>query len=727
MSRKKHVGKKKDRAESKPTKGAPFATLQGVLPNPLAGFQPLNDFQLHRTLQLVMRFLGKICTERGIQLDLGYWKQRTRDILSTQNPGEALVIPARAGAGKSTWLLAFVLALCELHLSGDPLASALGGAVLVLQKVESLNEIVSAVEKHFPSLAEAPVVALQGWSESGQRRGFCQNAQATSYEDCGKASCPFASNCDILRFGQQAEHAYIVGMTQARFQLLRQANALTPFLSRTPENGEAPIHRRFLIFDEKFEFAQTLSLNTQLIDQASSELEELIRTRNVSDRAIGLTQTNFSVWVRAPFQRLRKQLVIEREGYVEDMPFGICTLKTEDPEVREGYQRFRVSFSKSRRRYLTPALNDCLLAMDALYKEECLFVKYGGFTVLVVANHSLQYHATQTILFDATSEVDGDYLYLKHIRFLPTSKALHMRKVTFHIYSHPDLNVSKQAMQKSWKLPAFAALVEQLAPQIEGQIFLCTYKAFAEHLLSLLPKDVRGRMAIMPERDTACLPYFGGNNGANQFNQCSTVILLGYPRLSPQTYLQRAYAAWGWHGVRGEIERAVDHLEFIEQSNGFMFSELPSLYRYQSLHLAARLEQEIYRCALRNPVCEDAINIFLFCPPEGVTDILLPRFNGCQVHEYDQLPNCVALQKDSARSYMGKPTAYSKLAAFLATWDGTRIHTSTLRQQLEISSSAWKDLMKSERCNRLLNSHNISKIGRGPHASFQKEETMEAS
>lgn len=71
------------------------------------------------------------------------------------------------------------------------------------------------------------------------------------------------------------------------------------------------------------------------------------------------------------------------------------------------------------------------------------------------------------------------------------------------------------------------------------------------------------------------------------------------------------------------------------------------------------------------------------------------------------------------RKYQGEPTAYSKFAEFLESWQGTEINVTTLRdQELHISKAVWKDLMKDDRVGMLLTSLGITREGRGKNAKF---------
>ena len=133
---------------------------------------------------------------------------------------------------------------------------------------------------------------------------------------------------------------------------------------------------------------------------------------------------------------------------------------------------------------------------------------------------------------------------------LPQSKPRHMEKLCLHVYTTADMNVSRLAMRKSWKLPGFCALTEDILRRYEGKMFLTTYKDLAAEIPKLLDPQALSRLLL----DGETCPYFGGTNGSNEFNTASLVMLLGYPRLSPQTYLERAFVYWGRSGIREQVQ-----------------------------------------------------------------------------------------------------------------------------------------------------------------------------
>ena len=662
----------------------------------------------------VMHFIHELCHRRGASVDFKYWRKITKRVLKGLTDRKPLVCPARAGSGKSTWITAFLLAACELRLNNDPLADVFS-ILLVLQKIESLNSIRDTIADFFPNAPETLVVPLQGWTTAGQQAGFCKNAQVISFDQCPRDNCTYAVSCDVLRFGELAGQAFVLGVSQARFDLLRKGNALDGLLYQD-ENT----HPRILIFDEKFEFAPLYHLTQTTLDAASSQLERLITQRDLKDRRVFEKQRWSTKLLQRPFSLLREHTCIELDETTKlkaDMPYGVCSLKDTDEVEKNRFYQFREYLNGPGKAFRTQQLSEAVEVIDHLYRGDCLFTKLGPFTILGADEPQIAFGDNLTLVFDATAQVDGDYQYLD-AEMLPASKPRHMEKLCLHVYTSADMNVSRLAMRKSWKLPGFCALMEDILRRYEGKMFLTTYKDLAAEIPKLLDPQALSRLLL----DGETCPYFGGTNGSNEFNTASLVMLLGYPRLSPQTYLERTFVYWGHSGIRQQIwDQTAQWSPLNVQKRPDLHAQLPLTMDYEVRHLAARLEQEIYRCQLRNAVCDEAVHVFLFAPPQALDARLGKRFRGAMsVHE-NLTPGCIVQAQANAKTYAGQSTVYARFAAWLSSWDRAPTPLDNILRDAEIGTESWKKLRKSERFAPLLAQYGAEMTGRGRNVKIEEK------
>lgn len=679
---------------------------------PMVPFSGLTAVQMAFMADRVMYYIEELCRRRGAAVDFEYWRKITKRVLKGLADCKPLVCPARAGSGKSTWITAFLLAACELRLNNDPLADVFS-VLLVLQKIESLNDIRDTIADFFPNAPETLVVPLQGWTAASQKAGFCKNKQVTSFDQCRKDNCPFAAFCDVLRFGRLAGQAFVLGVSQARFDLLRKGNALEGLLHQQ-END----HPRILLFDEKFEFAPLYHLTQTTLDAASSQLERLITQRDLKDRRVFEKQRWSTKLLQRPFSLLRERTCIELDETTKlkaDMPYGVCSLKDAEEVEKNRFYQFREYLNGSGKAFRTQQLSEAVEVIDHLYRGDCLFTKLGPFTILGADEPQIVFGDSLTLVFDATALVDGDYEFLDVGR-LPDSEPHHMEKVHFHAYTAAEMNVSRQAMRKSWKLPGFCALAEDILRLYPGKMFLTTYKDLAAEIPKLLAPEAVSRLLL----DGETCPYFGGTNGSNDFSEASLVMLLGYPRLSPQTYLERAFVYWGPSGIREQVQEQMAQWSPLNvQQKPDLHAQLPLTMAYEVRHLAAQLEQEIYRCQLRNAKCEDTIYVFLFAPPKALRDRLSKRFKGSMRRDETGVPDCIAQAKANTKTYAGKLTSYARFTAWLDGWGGAPTPLDRILRDTGIGAESWKKLRQSDEFAPLLAQHGAEMTGRGRNVKIE--------
>ena len=108
-------------------------TLEAAYPDPTNGFEPLTPYAVRYFSKLVMQWMHKLCEDRGFSVDFSYWEACTLTLLSADSNKNATIVPSRAGFGKSTWILALLLASCDLNQNMPAFARSLGGLVLVVQ------------------------------------------------------------------------------------------------------------------------------------------------------------------------------------------------------------------------------------------------------------------------------------------------------------------------------------------------------------------------------------------------------------------------------------------------------------------------------------------------------------------------------------------------------------------------------------------------------------------
>lgn len=693
------------------TPDSPKKGLTSRCPNEHFGRIEENDFHIQRLCTMIMDHMKQICRDRKIRLDYKYWKAITYDVLSARDTSRPLVIPARAGAGKSTWIQAFLNAAAELWERGDVLVDVLGGILLVVQQVEDLNRITQTLQQG----CKRPDIMLpvQAWHRASVQYGWCINEESLEHGHCMEKDCPHQEECPRKRSAQDGCGAYILGITQARYlDLLRPQNAadLAGYLERKTEDVCVP--RRFILIDEKIELLHIAAsaITSKVLANALLEMDAQRSRRPDLSRRIDSLEYAFCYCIQYHFYRILRHVYRHPDNKhgAYTLKHGSCDkLDLLDENMQSSIRRF-LQECRILPLSLMTNLGLCLDVAEALMEGRCFFDINGGKVLFCRKALPGLPEEAKTVLFDATAEVDPDYLGLWHGHLLDSSPPLHMEKLHFHIYTDRRLRVSMQALHKQAALQGFAAFLSEMIEDLPGKTFLCTYKEDSETLLRLLSEKARKKVPVHPGKPD-CVPYYGGNNGSNSFNDCTNVILLGYPRLDPQTYFRYTAILAEKTGQSG-----THPLSRLEED-------------YETRHLAARLEQEIYRCAIRNPSCDHDIHVFLFTPPERVAEILRHRFQGCHWEVCEEYPEVIRQISGQMRTYKNKPTHFARLSDWLEHWEGGEIYVSDLKKLLEVPDNSWKELMKQARTKELIQANGVSIQGSGRYRKMMRERKNKAA
>lgn len=689
------------------------------------GFRALNPYVRKRLYELTVAYLDKLCERSNFKVDKPYWKKIGGEIIDTGTADEVLIADARAGYGKSTFINAFVLSLIELSRENKEYRSELGGLVISFQKVEDLNRLVNLVGEFFGDTED--IVALQGWTRSGKEEGFCKNPDVADYDQCQPKNCPYAANCQLLSFNARLKTALVVGVTHVRFRMYADSPLLLGAILSREDARVGMVPRRYIIFDESPHLERVTSISTPTFNGASSDFNRLIQRGKTNERSDRYFQYVLSSSVWYVFQHLRGQVGIypsEDELGQQDAVAGRLTVGADEfMNQRRTYSNLLERISQ-RKLPLTQQQRELFVTTGALFRgETCVFCRSNGFSIYKILPPEYLFRNQLTLIFDATAAVDEDYAGILSKRFLPRPDTDETHRLTLHVHRNPEMSVTKTSLKASWKIPAFARMIHDVLDDNPVPTYLVTYMNLAaplyEALTAELPGELLKLITMMPKKEGQ-LPYFGGTNGSNAFNQCEQMIVLGLPRLTPEAFLTASCAAYG-------TETVLDELETYQEENGVILTrgwdllKLPHITDYARHYLVARLEQEIYRTALRNFGSKKLIDVHIFCPQQTEFAMLCDRFPHADVKEHDTVPPYFTSGKALARNYKGGKTHFAQLGQLLRDGIALPVKASEVKARLNLNDNAWKELMRDERTNELLRSYGIARKGTGPAACWVSE------
>ena len=268
------------------------------------------------------------------------------------------------------------------------------------------------------------------------------------------------------------------------------------------------------------------------------------------------------------------------------------------------------------------------------------------------------------------------------------------QRLTIHVQrSDTRFSVSKTAMANNTTRNVLTVwLKNKLSGMAGHQVLVVTYKGYAKELWDAL-SEFHDRLIPLQADDNSgpkeSLPYFGGMNGSNRYNEADCVICAGLGRFDSEEYFNRALAFDFDGSAWGEFEQACLDPSFRNTD------DLACVQKMRNLTMARDLVQLVFRSTLRNHGGKEPVSLWLIQPPEEVVMHVRESFRDCQHDEISELPFECLSELAAGRTFQGKPTHASKLLKWLADWDGSPILIAEVQGQLGMKPGQWKEARKN--------------------------------
>lgn len=710
MRRKKRKKRKKNRKIGDRTK------IQTSAPSTQPSFLTLQ----HRTENDPMRLRDRVAqrlkhyfSTRGLTYpsEQHHMLMDAADAILSAAPGTVTAVPLVPGGGKSTLIRALLTVFSEEFRNDTPIAQSLGGVVVVVEKSSEAHELETICNSE-----EGPPMALviESANDFNLGQGQCFNGTATHYEDCPKRKCPDYEACPLMYQAKRTMETPILILLHARYPKFMEN--MTPLLTWYPSEQDER-KRTLLLVDELPSLFETNVLCLRDVNDAESELDELRPFHHPSGYILK-REILRSWWkvVRSPFLALRNCLSSK------DRHSGVVT--TEDMA--------KAGFS-------TDALRSLLINVDELapYSKaskvlhilldaEQLYVSLENHTRL--ASPRLRRlagdHQPATFIFSGTATLAPELSSNPDVTMLDNTWTENYSRLEILVQRGDVFHTTKSAMASQQNCMVAVQWLLAYLPEliiVHPKILLVTYKSYATHLWAQLEEF---HDHLIPHIDSSdqpqeSLPYFGGMNGSNRYQEATCVICLGLHRFEPTEYLYRTIALDQTGAITKEMQDAlVGNIALIPE-------RLPAVMGVQDITLANDLAQAIFRSALRRHDQSTKILVWLFQTPNGVLGYLQDFFPGASIREVTEVPDTCYQAKTINRNYNGASTHASKLLRWLTewitTWDGTPISVKEIQQQAGLSQKHYKEARKHKEVKAFFDKH-LAPSGSGKNAKYYKRD-----
>lgn len=622
----------------------------------------------------------------------------------TAKPGTIIVCPLAPGGGKSS-LLRTQMAVFAKAFSDEesPIARRLGGVILVVEKSAEGHEYESLCNR---TAGRQVAVVIESANDFNLKNGGCYNGTATRYEECMRRNCPDYSFCPLMQAAKHTQETPIIILLHARYQ--RYMENMAPFMEWYTEREERR-QRTLLLVDELPPLIENNAIDLSTLSDAEGELDRKKPSYNGRFRkAKSRLLFRWEQRVRQPFMRLMRHISSQK---------GNQQLITKEDLERAGFQAEGLKQLKHEVQvYAGETKAEKIL--EELSSDGNFFFTAGQTLSLSVPRLKTLHGKGQpaTVLFSGTAALSPEVTENPHVAVLPDLMEESYERLTIMVQRGDVFNSSKTGMSQSGN---FNATVEWLQDRLEqattnhNKILLVTYKDYAQSLWRQLLRFHGQLVPYMAEdgEPKPWLPYFGGMNGSNAYQEATCIICCGLPRYDAQDYLARALAVDGQGQIVGEVLRLSQEDKFVR------LAQLPAVMEAQDITLARDIVQLAYRSALRRHGETQPIELWLIQPPNRVVDHLLNYFGDCQVEEVYDFPLSCELAMLDAKSYNGKQPHWAKLLVWLHQWDGSEVTPEQIRTETGLTLSQFKEAKRHQKVQDFFD-HYVITTGSGHNTRY---------
>ena len=637
----------------------------------------------------VMDELGEYFSTRGLTYISGQ-RELLRDTVRLML-GEAekpvTTIPLLPGMGKSTLVRALVKVLTREFVRMSDYAKSLGGVILVVEKTAEAYELRDLIQENAPN--RDLVRVLESPNDFNIAHGGCQRSDVQTRAECPGKDCPQAAECRLLHAADKANQTPFLVFMHARYDqyYIENLSALREWSS-----GEETIYtRKLLIVDEAPNLMKVSKLSTSVIAACEGMISTYKPSYELSwdkPKQTLLSTLNYSL--RIPFQKLLRQYKANGSR---------IAMATSDDFNAAAFDWSKLDpFCDQLEHYAGPRSDEIIETVSVLSKQPAAY-QIGQEHELTVP-HCRPFDIRddlRTFILSGSAFLSPELYENPEVDIPSADVQESYQRLTIHVQrSDTQFSVSKTAMaNKTTRNVLTVWLKNKLSGMAGHKVLVVTYKGYAKELWDAL-SEFHDRLIPLQADDNSgpkeSLPYFGGMNGSNRYNEADCVICAGLGRFDSEEYFNRALAFDFGGSAWGEFEQACLDPSFRNTD------DLACVQKMRNLTMARDLVQLVFRSTLRNHGGKEPVSLWLIQPPEEVVMHVRESFRDCQHDEISELPFECLSELAAGRTFQGKPTHASKLLKWLADWDGSPILIAEVQGQTRYEAGAMERSSEERGC-----------------------------
>ncbi len=525
----------------------------------------------------------------------------TRLILNELNTKNPIIIPAKCGFGKST----FIKTLIEtLILHKDKIDHKYIQMIIVANKIADLDKLKKDIEEKYGKYNNVPYITiLQSWNENIA----CLDKEdpVSNYKDsqnrCNQ-NCEY-KECPLVKQYIEVDYSPILAVTTERFSRMSRENIIDRY--KYFHNGTKK--REFIIIDEKPIILRNNSISLNDIHRLKKILLEYPPNRNKSS-----VYSKKKVDILIKLDSIEKLLISYIKDYNEYDNFFIL------PEMIDFITDWKEVFGN---KYYKETDN-----IEQMFQTGIVWNKYKN-NFYLVQDTTFNTGDIKTFIFDGTASMTLEYRNNTFIS-IKMEDYKNFDNLTFHVING---SISKSKIKENPE--KLAAICDWINSYFHTNTYVISYREALGYKVSQeLTKRLQGNKNIILDNNK--IAHFGNTKGKNLWNKCDNMVQIGWNIFDSGLYIAK-YLSLNPDKRENLIsleDNADEIYSFLKITKG-KFDNL-GIQVYKEFDTIVNFEQEVFRTSIREFSSTGNVDIYVFLndnkESEHLKDLTSVRFWGCK-------------------------------------------------------------------------------------------------
>ena len=537
-----------------------------------------------------------------------FYRDCTKLILSELNVEKPILIPAKCGFGKSTYIKSLIETLID-NVNKNKIEEDNLYMIVTANRIEDLKILKESIESiHGQYDNQFPYIAL---SQSWNKDINCLDTEnpVLNYEEslnkCNKG-CSFYNNkeCSLGKQFEDMKNSPILAITNEKLNIISRQNKIEDYQHFSNKTKK----RKLLLIDEKPKISNNSSISIKEVNNLKNILLRYIPNRNKNS-----TYNQKKLILLEKLDSIEKLLISYIKEYDKYDNFFIL------PEKIDFLDEWREVFGYKYEKEISN--------IKMIFQSGIVWNKYSN-NFYLAEDVAFSRGDLKTFIFDGTANMTLEYND-KEFNSIKMDDYKDYNHLTFHII---DKSISKSKIKEDPK--KLDIICDWINSTFDDKSFVISYKeALGVKVSEELTKNLKNNENII--LDNGHVPYFGNTKGKNLWSKCNNMLQIGWYTFDSGTYIAK-YLSLNPDEKQKLInmkEKPDELYSKLKITNG-NFDDI-DINIHKTFDMFVNFEQEVYRTNIREFSSSEDVNVYIFTPNDNfLKDLLEVRFHNCKVKNY---------------------------------------------------------------------------------------------